>query len=49
MGGGWGNWVTGTKEGMSCNEHRWLYTPNESLNTTSETNDAIYVSELNLN
>ena len=41
-GGGWGNRVMGIKEGMCCDEHWVLYTTNESLNTTSKTNDVLY-------
>ena len=43
MDGGWGNWVMGIKEGTWCNEHWVLYTPDLLLNTTSETNDVLYV------
>ena len=39
--GGWGSWVMGIKEGMCCDEHWVLYAANESLNTTSKTNDTV--------
>ena len=32
----------GIKEGMCGDEHWVLYTTNESLNTTSKTNDVLY-------
>ena len=40
---GWGNWVMGIMEGTECDEHWVLYTTDESLNSTSETNDVLYV------
>ena len=45
-GGGQGDglkWVMGTKEG-TCNEHWVLYVSDESLNSTPETNIALYVN-----
>lgn len=47
-GGGWGNQVMGIKEGMCGDGHWMLYATNESLNTTSKTNDAFYVSQLTI-
>ena len=41
-GGEWGNSMMGIKEGACCDEHWVLYATNESLNTTSKTNDALY-------
>ena len=38
-----GNRVMGIKEDMCCDEHRVLYITNESLNTTSKTNDVTCV------
>ena len=35
--------VWGIKGGMCCDECLVLYTTNESLNTTSKTNDVLYV------
>ena len=40
---GWGNWVMGIKEGVWCYEHWVLYATDELLNSTSETNDVLYV------
>ena len=40
--GGWSNWVMGIKEGTCGDEHWVLYATNESLNTTSKTNDVLY-------
>ena len=39
---GQGKRVMGIKEGTCGDEHWVLYTTNESLNTTSKTNDALY-------
>ena len=39
-----GNRVMGIKEGTCCDEHWVLYATNESLNTTSKTNDVLYSS-----
>ena len=39
----------GIKEGMWCNEHWVLYAIDKSLNSTSETNNILYVRYLNLN
>ena len=39
---GQGKRVMGIKEGTCGDEHWVLYTTNESLNTTSKTNDAPY-------
>ena len=39
---GGGNRVMDTEEDTYCNEHWVLYTTNESLNTTSKTNDVLY-------
>ena len=41
--GGLGNRVMGIKEGMGFDEHWVLYTTHELLNTTSETNNVLYV------
>lgn len=40
--GGWGNRVMGIKEGTCGDEHWVLHTTNESLNTSSKTNDVLY-------
>ena len=45
MDGGWGNCVMGIKEGMWCHEHWVLYATDESLNSTHETNNILYVYE----
>lgn len=37
--GGRGNWLMGIKEGMCCDENWVLYRSNESLTTTSKSND----------
>ena len=42
MGGGWAQWVMGTKEG-TCDEHWVSYVPDESLNSP-ETNIALSVN-----
>ena len=42
-GRGWRGGVMGIKEGTCCDEHWVLYATNESLNTTSKTNDVLYV------
>ena len=42
--GGWGNWMTGIKEGTWCDEHLVLYAIDESLNSISETNNTVYVN-----
>ena len=45
MGGGWTRRVMGVKEGTS--DKPWvLYVNDESLNSTPETNIALYVNEL---
>ena len=41
--GRWARWVMGTKEGI-CDEHCVLYVSDESLNSTPETNIALYVN-----
>ena len=41
---GWGNWVMGMKEDTGCNEHWVLYETDESLASTSETNNTLYVN-----
>ena len=41
--GEWDRLVMGIKEGTCCDEHWVLYAANESLNTTSKTNDVLYV------
>ena len=44
VGGGWARWVMGIKEG-TCYDERWgLYVNDESLNSTPETNIALYVN-----
>ena len=40
-GDGWG---MGIKEGTCCDEHWTLYVIDESLNSTPETNHALYVN-----
>ena len=40
----WARWVMGIKEG-TCGEHWVLYVRDESLNSTLETNIALYVNE----
>lgn len=40
---GYGNWVMDIKEGMYCDEHWSLYITDKLLNTTSVTNDVLYV------
>ena len=42
-GGGWGVWVTGMNEGPWCDEHWVLHVTDKLLNSTSETNDVLYV------
>ena len=42
VGGGWTRWVMGIKE-ATCDEHWVLYGSDESLNSTFETNVALYV------
>ena len=42
MGGKWAWWVMGTKE-STCDEHWVFYVNDESLNSTSETNIALYI------
>ena len=39
----WGNQVMGIKEGTCGDEHWVLYATDELLNSTSETNDVLYV------
>ena len=39
--GNLGSWVMGIKEDTCSDEHWGLYATNESLNTTSKTNDAL--------
>ena len=39
--GGWGNWVMDIKEGTWYNEHWVLYKTDESLTSTSETNNTL--------
>ena len=41
---GWTRWVMGIKKSICCNEHWASYVSDESLNSTSETNTALYVS-----
>ena len=41
-GGGGGNRVMGIEEETCCDEHWVLCVTNESLNTTSKTNDVLY-------
>ena len=43
MGWGWVKWVMSIKEG-TCDEHCMLYVSDESLNSTTETNIALYVN-----
>ena len=40
----WGNWVMGIKEGTHRDELWGLYTSDESLNSTPETNIALFVT-----
>ena len=42
MGGGWGNWEMGIKEGTGWSEHWVLHATDESWNITSKTRDALY-------
>ena len=44
VGGGRSNWVMGIKKGIWCNEHWVLYATDESLNSTSVTNNTLYVT-----
>lgn len=41
---GWGNWVMHIKESMCCNEHWVLCKTDESLTSTSETNNTLYAN-----
>ena len=41
---GWGNWVMDIKGGMRCNEHWVLYKIDESLTSTSETDNTLNVN-----
>ena len=45
---GWGgvNWAMGIEEGTWCNEHWVLYATDESLNSTHEANNTLYVNKL---
>ena len=36
--------VMDTKEALDCDEHRMLYVSDESLNSTPETNIALYIN-----
>ena len=38
----------GIKEGTEYNEHWVLYAADESLNSTSETNNTVYVNQIEL-
>ena len=42
--GGRGNWVMGMEKGMGSNECWVFYATGESLNSTPETNSALYVN-----
>ena len=42
-GGGWAKWMMGIKED-TCDEHWVLYTSDELLNSTPETNIILYVN-----
>ena len=42
--GGRGNWVMDIKEGTGYNEHWGLYETDESLNSTSEIYNTLYVN-----
>lgn len=44
--GGWSHRVMGIKEGTFCDKHWVLYSTNESLNSTSTTNDVLYSGQL---
>ena len=44
MGGGWARWGMGIKEGTCHVEHCVLYKIDESLTSTSETNNTLYVN-----
>ena len=44
MGKRWVRWVMGTKEGTCWDEHWVLHVSDESLNSTPETNIALYVN-----
>ena len=41
---GWDYWVMGIKEGTLCDEHWVTYKTDESLTSTSETNNTLYVN-----
>ena len=43
VGGRWARWLLGIKEG-TCDDHWMLYVRDESLNSTSQTNIALYIS-----
>ena len=42
--GEWGNWVMDIKKSTQCSEHWVLYATDESLTSTSETNNTLYVN-----
>ena len=44
VGGGWTQWVMGSKWGICYEEHWVLYAPDESLNSSPETNNTLYVN-----
>ena len=44
MGGRWARQVMDIKEDICCDEHYVLYVSDESLNSTPETNIALYVN-----
>ena len=44
VGGGWGNWVMGIKEGLWCDEHWVSHATDESLNSTPETSNTVDVN-----
>ena len=46
VGGGWAGWVRGTKEGSWYDEPRVLEVSDGPLNSTPETNIALYVNSL---
>ena len=46
VGGGWASWVMGIKEDTCDDEHWMLHVSDELLNSTPETNIALYVNYL---
>ena len=44
--GGWARWVMSIKESICCDEYWVLYVSDKSLNSTPETNIALYIKYL---